>query len=212
MQKKKGISLIVLSITILVMAILAATAIIALEDSGIIKRSRDTVKNSNYSDEYTRLMVIKNGILTDNLGTITVDEYITELTNKGLIENTIITNDDDSKTITTKTGFKITISQSTASDLTLEFESDNDQTSEDNTTSTLISFTIDGVEYQAEAGMTWLQWIDSEYNTIGATSSNAGEIIRYSNGIIKHSTGGVVSGIDQITNLGNYTTSADVPK
>ena len=84
-KNNKGISLIVLSITILVMAILAATVIIALEDSGIIGRSKNTVKNNNYADEYTRLIVIKNGILTDNLGTITVDEFVTELSNKGII-------------------------------------------------------------------------------------------------------------------------------
>ena len=29
----------------------------------------------------------------------------------------------------------------------------------------LISFTIDGTEYQAEEGMTWGEWIESEYNT-----------------------------------------------
>ena len=167
MKKKQGISLIVLSITILVMAILAATAIIALEDSGIIGRSKNTVSKQNQQEEYTRLMVIKNGILTDNLGTITVDEYIAELRDKGLIENTIITNDDDSKTITTKTGFEITISQSTTSDLTLEFKSDNDQTSEDNTTPTLISFTVAGYEYQAEEGMTWIEWANSKYNEGG---------------------------------------------
>ena len=75
-MRKQGVSLIVLSITILVMAILAATVIIALEDSGIIGRSKNTVSKQNQQEEYTRLMVIKNGILTDNLGTITVDEYI----------------------------------------------------------------------------------------------------------------------------------------
>ena len=75
---KKGISLIVLSITILVMAILAATVIISLEDSGIIGRSKKATNNSNFADEYTRLQVIKNGILTDNLGTITIDEYIND--------------------------------------------------------------------------------------------------------------------------------------
>ncbi|MBR6688996.1 MAG: hypothetical protein IKL68_03155 [Clostridia bacterium] len=116
-KKKRGISLIVLSITILVMAILAATAIISLEDSGIIGRSKDTVKNNNYSEEYTRLQVIKNGILTDNLGTITVDEYITELTNKGLIESEIITNADGSKTVTTKTGLDVIVSQNGPNDL-----------------------------------------------------------------------------------------------
>ena len=51
--------MIVLSITILVMAILAATAIIALEDSGIIGRSKNTTTKQNEQQEYTRLQVIK---------------------------------------------------------------------------------------------------------------------------------------------------------
>ena len=29
----------------------------------------------------------------------------------------------------------------------------------------LISFTIDGEPYQAEAGMTWAEWVESDYNT-----------------------------------------------
>lgn len=29
----------------------------------------------------------------------------------------------------------------------------------------LIDFTIDGVSYQAEDGMTWRQWVKSPYNT-----------------------------------------------
>lgn len=32
----------------------------------------------------------------------------------------------------------------------------------------LITFTIDGEEYQAEEGMTWEEWVNSEYNTIFA--------------------------------------------
>ena len=102
------------------MAILAATAIIALEDSGIIGRSKNTVKNNNYADEYTRLVVIKNGILTDNLGTITVDEYVAELSNKGLIESGVITNADGSKSVTTKTGFNVKISQDGISNLNIQ--------------------------------------------------------------------------------------------
>lgn len=31
----------------------------------------------------------------------------------------------------------------------------------------LITFTIDDTEYQAEEGMTWGEWVDSEYNTKG---------------------------------------------
>ncbi len=32
-------------------------------------------------------------------------------------------------------------------------------------TANIISFTIEGVEYQAEEGMTWEDWVNSEYNT-----------------------------------------------
>lgn len=32
----------------------------------------------------------------------------------------------------------------------------------------LISFTIDGDHYEAEEGMTWQEWVDSSYNTVGA--------------------------------------------
>lgn len=31
----------------------------------------------------------------------------------------------------------------------------------------LITFTIDGTSYQAEQGMTWAQWVASDYNTGG---------------------------------------------
>lgn len=34
----------------------------------------------------------------------------------------------------------------------------------DDSTATLISFTIEGETYQAEAGMTWLEWVNSEYD------------------------------------------------
>ena len=34
----------------------------------------------------------------------------------------------------------------------------------------MISFTIDGTSYQAESGMTWFEWVNSEYNTGGFTS------------------------------------------
>ena len=123
-MRKQGISLIVLSITILVMAILAATAIIALEDSGIIGRAKNTVIKQNYAEEYTRLQVIKNGIMTDNLGTITVEEFITELKDKGIIENDGVLNADGSTTITTVSGNEFTISQATGSDMNLEYTGD----------------------------------------------------------------------------------------
>lgn len=32
----------------------------------------------------------------------------------------------------------------------------------------IITFTIDGTEYNADKGMTWSEWCDSDYNTIDA--------------------------------------------
>lgn len=55
--------------------------------------------------------------------------------------------------------------------VTLTFETVS-QTSSVN----LISFTIDGTSYQAEEGMTWGEWCDSEYNTIGAVAHSSGHI------------------------------------
>ena len=36
----------------------------------------------------------------------------------------------------------------------------------------LITFTIGGTTYQAIKGMTWAEWVNSDYNTIGATIQN----------------------------------------
>lgn len=41
----------------------------------------------------------------------------------------------------------------------------------------IISFTVDDVIYQAEAGMTWQNWLDSPYNTDGYTSDMTGCVL-----------------------------------
>ena len=122
MKLKKGISLIVLSITILVMAILAATTIISLENSGIIGRSKNTVTKQNKQEEYTRLQVIKNGILTDNFGEITIEEYVTELKNKGIIEETTTVDKYGSTVVKTKSGLDVYIKQDGNSNLQVSLE------------------------------------------------------------------------------------------
>lgn len=43
-------------------------------------------------------------------------------------------------------------------------------------TSNLISFTMLGVSYQAEEGMTWGEWVNSKYNTCGAYILSNGKI------------------------------------
>lgn len=45
------------------------------------------------------------------------------------------------------------------------------------TTTNLISFTIEGTTYQAEEGMTYAQWVDSKYNTGGFTATAQGFLV-----------------------------------
>ena len=43
----------------------------------------------------------------------------------------------------------------------------------------MISFKINGTSYQAKAGMTWEEWVNSEYNTAGFTCNSYGYVVAY---------------------------------
>ena len=56
------------------------------------------------------------------------------------------------------------------------------------------------ISYQAEDGMTWGEWVDSEYNTDGAiVKTNNGSIVEYNTyyPVFSHETG-FVSATDEI--------------
>lgn len=41
----------------------------------------------------------------------------------------------------------------------------------------MITFTVDGVECQVEDGMTWEEWVESEYNVINAVIYESGIVV-----------------------------------
>ena len=87
MKNKKGISLIVLVITIIVLAILAATVIVTITNSGIINKATDTVKIHDLSQVRSLASLAWSEALMDE--TITTDaEYDAyvkqQLTNAGV--------------------------------------------------------------------------------------------------------------------------------
>ena len=139
MRMKKGISLIVLVITIIVMVILAGAVIITLENTNLIKHSKQATNKTNYSQEITRLEVLKNGILTDNLGKITLEEYVAELTAKGVIEGTPVNNADGSVTVTTTAGTEVKLTQDGPRNILIEIagyeQSNNNSNNSDENTS-----------------------------------------------------------------------------
>lgn len=71
----------------------------------------------------------------------------------------------------------------------------------------LITFTIDGTEYQAEEGMTWVEWCNSDYNVNNYVYDEWG--IYWDNGgpsilMLYYSSGGVVGISDIILPIGTY--------
>ena len=58
-----------------------------------------------------------------------------------------------------------------------------------------ISFTINGTTYYAEDGMTWGEWVESEYNTGGWLVADTGEIYKYADGIFNGVKGASASDI-----------------
>lgn len=79
---------------------------------------------------------------------------------------------------------------------------------------TLISFTIDGTTYQAEQGMTWSEWCNSEYSKNGTTEYRAlnSSIVGVINNIVvlQMSINGVVP-TDTIVSGQAYTTYTYIP-
>jgi len=68
-----------------------------------------------------------------------------------------------------------------------------------------IAFTINGAAYQAEEGMTWAQWCDSDYNTNGTFYHTGTDDIRPQNGgCVQTSEGVTVCGSDVIKNKEAY--------
>ena len=78
---------------------------------------------------------------------------------------------------------------------------------------TLISFTIDGTSYQAEEGMTWAQWVESEYNTNGYLSVSGNYIYSSADNryhLVTEDVDDVLSS-DAITSDGKYYLDPGVP-
>ena len=68
----------------------------------------------------------------------------------------------------------------------------------------LISFTIDGQGYQAEKGMTWQEWVESDYNT-GGFLSDGGIIVTKNGYAVRDSLSNNVIPTEVITNNEKYS-------
>ncbi len=138
MQNKKGISLIVLVITIIVMIILAASVVITLSNTGVINRASQAVD-------------LTNEAAVQDLAALTwADAYMGTLRGQDLIDK--VTEELEEQGVTADK-WNITVTDTGVTVASIAQETG------------LIEFTIEGVTYKAKEGMTWNEWVNSKYNT-----------------------------------------------
>lgn len=124
-QKKtnKGITLIALVITIIVLLILAAVSIATLTgDNGIVKKAITAKDKTNLENERERLELIKTSVAIDHNGKITVDQYIDQLVIQNIIVGEIEDGDDGSKNIVTDNGYSVNIAPKSDEDICITIE------------------------------------------------------------------------------------------
>ncbi len=119
----KGITLIALVITIIVLLILAGVSIATLTGgNGILNKVTKTKEKTNLEAERERLELIKVSVALDNNGVVTVDKYIEQLKEENIIVGDVEDGDDDSKNIITDNGYSVNIAPKSDKDIIITIE------------------------------------------------------------------------------------------
>lgn len=111
-EKTKGITLIALVVTVVILVILASISINLVLNGGLINRSQSGKELHELQREKERLELIKGEVASDtnHVGKVTVDTYVEELINQGITtEGETTDNGDGSKTVITDTGYSVLI-------------------------------------------------------------------------------------------------------
>ena len=154
--------MIVIVITIIVLAILAATVIITITNSGLINSSKDSVATHEWGQVRDLANVAWAEALADSTIT-TEEEYVRYITT--YLKGAGYTDDDLSK-------YNITADANGVNVALKENESDEEENDSENETVETISFKIvtpsQEIVLYAEKNMSWDDWMNSStYNTIG---------------------------------------------
>ena len=145
MKKEKGITLIVLVVTIVVLLILAGTSIAMLRgDNGIVIQAKNSKIETRGGEVEERVGLWKNEYKYSDTEVPGEDDFIESLKEEKLIYDEEIDTENKIITIGSRNiyyGLK--------------------------EPAVLITFTIAGKEYTAEEEMTWGEWCSSKYNIDG---------------------------------------------
>ncbi len=108
LKQKKGITLIALVVTIVVLLILAGISIrTVFSDDGVISKSRDAKTNTEYATLEDRVDLAIADAKSKNIN-LTIDNIITELINEGVITDATQVNTETGEITTNDPSYKIT--------------------------------------------------------------------------------------------------------
>ena len=112
-RKDRGITLVALIVTIIILIILATISIGALfGENGLIKKANDAKTLYEQEAELERLQMIKAVVLADTeaySGKLNSENYIEELIKQGITDGDHVTEKDGVYTVVTDTGHTVTI-------------------------------------------------------------------------------------------------------
>lgn len=146
-----------------------------------------TFTAANFNDGVFELRNGSNSVIPYKIGEVTriasegVSEEVSDITSDGCTVLTYIAGSSSNEGVTNKLRFATTLENIKNAKVTglhtdtLTFtvnvsggtSGGGSESGGGTATPTLISFNIDSTSYQAEEGMTWGDWVDSEYNTDG---------------------------------------------
>lgn len=171
MKKERGITLIALVITIIVLLILAGVSIsLVMGENGVLSQARNAVVDNKNATAKEEVALAWASLESDywskwasNSSLKKSDVFTKENMNKYLQTTGRIDEDNSNSFIYNEGGTSTVIYTSKDNDIKYTFQISANGDVNESIGPTLISFTIGEQSYQAEEGMTWGKWCESKY-------------------------------------------------
>lgn len=124
LKKRKGITLIALVITIIILLILAGVTLnLTLGENGLIEKTKQTQKKHSLESERERLELVKATVAMNNNREVTVDKYIEQLIKEKIIlEEDVVDIGNGSKDVVTDNGYNVNIAPKGEKDVIITIE------------------------------------------------------------------------------------------
>ena len=158
LKQAKGITLIALVITIVILIILATVTIsFVLGENGIIARAEQAAEMTETQNILEQMELAKAEVAMENGGKVNVDDFFNKLEENGVIgsvENDVVDNGDGSYTITTDDGYEFEVTVTPEEEIEIEYtgKGESPRISNVNITKTSNSVIIEVETKNAEGG------------------------------------------------------------